>query len=545
MNRSKLLTILFFFIVLFSLISCSIAAKVPDSGNKRWQKYVTNCLDTMIDHGRDVYGPVKSPLFMAVLEVDTLVSPEKPEPLDSLLRLEGRITRRGERGSDVWMDQAMLRTMYDLSKITGEKKYAAEADTCLDYFMKVCVKKNGLFVWGSHLDWNCYEETIGGDRGPHEILINIPIWHEMYRINPEAVKREVDMIWRWHVYDKETGAHNRHDTGRSGVDFSFAGGSFVVAFSFMYSVTGEKHYMDKAKMIANWHWRHRNRRTNLTSENPSRDNPEKTGPYLYGRTFMTTISGPHAASLLRAYEISGEKYFYDVASSYLKAYDKYAWVEKEQTYYGMLNLDGTFTTADDVPDNMKNYPGSGKRIDPGHSIQPIGPVDVWPTTIYPLIFPLASAQSSIYAYEISVKKGKPDPVLLQSAKRWAIVIEKQLPAKTGWTLKEYLEEAMPKAKETGGTYPTNYARAISFYLHLYKATKTKKYLQLAEDIAGDAVNKLYVETVKNDPQGRPKTYGIFKGHPAKPYYETTGGVGMLLYALLELDNLDKDLDGAF
>jgi len=30
-----------------------------------------------------------------------------------------------------------------------------------------------------------------------------------------------------------------------------------------------------------------------------------------------------------------------------------------------------------------------------------------------------------------------------------------------------------------------------------------------------------------------------RGHPAKPYYEATDGVGFLLYALLELDQVEK------
>ena len=38
--------------------------------------------------------------------------------------------------------------------------------------------------------------------------------------------------------------------------------------------------------------------------------------------------------------------------------------------------------------------------------------------------------------------------------------------------------------------------------------------------------------------------GLFKGHAAKPYYETTNGVGLLLYALLELDSPEEALKGA-
>jgi hypothetical protein len=34
--------------------------------------------------------------------------------------------------------------------------------------------------------------------------------------------------------------------------------------------------------------------------------------------------------------------------------------------------------------------------------------------------------------------------------------------------------------------------------------------------------------------------GLFRGHPAKPYYEAADGVGYLLHALLELDLTLRD-----
>jgi hypothetical protein len=57
-------------------------------------------------------------------------------------------------------------------------------------------------------------------------------------------------------------------------------------------------------------------------------------------------------------------------------------------------------------------------------------------------------------------------------------------------------------------------------------TGEQKYLELAKKVANEAVSKLYYD-------------GLFRGHPAKPYYEATDGVGFLLYALLELDQVVK------
>ena len=57
---------------------------------------------------------------------------------------------------------------------------------------------------------------------------------------------------------------------------------------------------------------------------------------------------------------------------------------------------------------------------------------------------------------------------------------------------------------------------------MWRATKEPRYLKRAESLGRQAVSKLFEN-------------GLFKGHPAKHYYEATNGVGLLLWALLELD----------
>ena len=69
-------------------------------------------------------------------------------------------------------------------------------------------------------------------------------------------------------------------------------------------------------------------------------------------------------------------------------------------------------------------------------------------------------------------------------------------------------------------------------MHLYHATPDVRFLNLAKEVAHLAIDKLYVN-------------GLFKGHPAKPYYEATNGVGILLHALMELDALPQRWQNAF
>lgn len=489
-----------------------------------WREYVRNCLDQLIEHDRDVYGKVHTPLFMAVLDADTLRSPSKPMPLDYKVRLEERLHRRGERGSNLWYDQRLLRALYRMSELEGEDKYKQAADDYASYFLANCHKReienteydNGMLAWGTHVYWDCYKDCPGGDKngsGPHEILVFRAEWEPMYRLDPAEVEREVAGIWEHHVVDKTTGLFNRHDNGKKGCDFAFTGGPFMEAHAFMYKATGDPKYLARARTIAGWHWENRNRETNLTADSPG------LNERFDGKHTLTTVCGVHALHLLNSYRLTGDKFFYDAATTYIKAYDRYAWDEANQTYWAMLLLHGM-----PVPEQSK-----GKGYD---AYAPYGHIQPWRDLLYSYEFALAAGQAAIDAYELSVANGEPDQELLKIAKRWGGVMEQSLPPQIGHRWISEFEEAVPEMKESPGVYAEDYGRAISLFLHLYRATDDKRYLTLAENMAEEAVLKLYHNH-------------LFVGHPAKPYYETTDGVGLLLVALLELDAADEDLGGAW
>ena len=481
-----------------------------------WRAYVINCLDSLIDYGTDRYGSIQTPMLMCILDPELRGSPENPLLLDTIVYTEGRPHRRAMRGSNFWYDQATIRVMYRVSKLTGNPKYAEAADRYIDAVFEYAVKPNGLLVWGTHIYYDAYSDNQGGDtNGQHEILVYHPEWAELYRRNPTATRREIDGIWEWHICDHATGQHNRHDDKGCGCDFAFSGGSFTLACAFMYGQTKEAKYLERAKIIAGWHWRHRDPKTGLIP-----DAPHLAGQQFEGTYCMPTIPGPFASQLLKSYELTGDVWFRDVAVACIKAYDKYGYDERTKTYYAMLRLDGT-----PEPEQKK---GAGYDV-----WKPTGPVDVWKTTITSYDFPLLSAQSAIYGYELTALDGKPgDPELLAVARRWAGVIESNLPPKPGRRWKAELEAAMPELRKTGGSYAEDYGRTISFFVHLYNATKDARYRVIAEKVAREAVEKLYVK-------------GLFKAHPAKPYYEATQGVGILLHALLELDVLPEKWQGAF
>jgi hypothetical protein len=72
-----------------------------------------------------------------------------------------------------------------------------------------------------------------------------------------------------------------------------------------------------------------------------------------------------------------------------------------------------------------------------------------------------------------------------------------------------------------------YGQTISFFLQVYLLMGDDAHLKSACDVADESVARLYHN-------------GLFRGHPAKPYYEAMDGVGQLLYALLQLDRILAD-----
>ncbi len=490
-------------LIAVTLTAWSVAAyaeALPESKAKNYREAVRACLDNLLEFGTDRYGPVHTPMIMSVIDLRTKEAPREPEVLDGLVRSEGRLHRRNPGGADLWDDQPLLRTLYAMSKSSGDTRYAEAADAYIKSYFERARKPNGLLAWGSHIYYDAYTDAPGGDQdgaGPHETLVLCPQWDQMSRVAPDAVRAQIAGMWDWHVVDKSTGLFNRHDDRQQGCDFAFFGGALVQSFAHLNHENGDKDSLGWATLVMDNHWRMRNAETGLAPDAPS------TGARYDAHHCFTTVSGPHAAMLLKAFESSGEPRFRDVALTYIRAYDHYAWDDNAGRYHAMLTLDGE--------------PVAQEPKGPGYDAwKPTGFIDIWRAVMYSYEFPMVAAQTAVYAYEVTG-----DDAALQSANHWATNIRAEMPPGPGRRWGAELLEALPALKETGGTYAENYGRAISFFLGLYRATNHDADLKTAVALADEALEKLYTD-------------GWFRGHPAKPYYESTDGVAYLLYALLEL-----------
>jgi hypothetical protein len=485
------------FLTVLPAVELVSAAAQPPTGSYR--EPVRSCLDNLLTYGTDRYGPVKTPMLMSVIDVRTNEAPQEPLLLDGWVRSQERPGRRNPGGSDLWEDQPLLHALYRYGGLSNDPRYSRAADAYIASVFARARKPNGLLAWGSHLFYNAYTDQLDDDRhgNPHEILIHLAEWDAMWQVDPATVRREIEGIWQWHIANKETGQHNRHDDAAPGCDFAYSGGSFAHAFAFLYSKTGERVWLDRAKLVANWHWSHRNPQTNLAPDAPS------TGGRYDSTHCFTTVVGPHSAALLRCFEITNDAFFRDVAVAYAKAWLKYAWDEDAGLFYAALKLDGTPV--------LEHAKGAGYD-----AWMPTGYADTWPSDMYSYDFPLGAAETCVHAYELTG-----DTELLAGAKKWARHLRASLPPTIGRRWRKEIHAAMPEAEPKGGAYADGYGRAISFFVHLHRATGDHKDLDSARALADDALNKL-------------SENGWLKGHAGKPYYEATDGVGTLLCALLDL-----------
>jgi hypothetical protein len=477
--------------------------KHPPGVDKSYMAYVRECMDLLMAHGTDTYGPEHTPVLVSILDVQSRISPADPMALDEAWRVTRR-ERRNPAGANLLTDNALLKTMVHLSQVTDDGSYEEFANRYVDYYLRNLVDSNGLFWWGWHRHYDVFKDSMDGHAGNHHEIhaINCINWEYLWQRNREAVKKEIEALWQWHVINKQTGEINRHADGMKGCDFSMSSGAIMEAFSFLYTKTKDRLWLDRARLLADYYWERRNTETDLFPERPN------AGVDRFdGSSFVTNISGLYCHSLLKVYEMTGEDVFKDQAAAILKAYARYGFDEKSGQFWGALRLDGTPLPGPRLQDDYAQY-------------EPRGHLDLWEP--YAAGYQYASYTAQVYAYAYQLCR---EPIFLTTAERfaeWIIQTPPGSPETEQTWYREYTERF-----GRSGTYAGKYGRTISFYLHLFIITGEEKYLEEARAMADMAISKLYHK-------------GLFRGHSAKPYYEAMDGVGYLMYALLELELVWKD-----
>jgi len=197
------------------LIALALATHGAQGASTNFLETVRRYADTMIERGRDAYGPQKSGLLLSALDRTTLgLLRVRPAPPGGI--------RRGDRPGRAWvemnganpmLDQNLLRVFYALSEITGDARYANVADEELTWFFNHTMSpKTSLLPWGEHLSWDVVLDVpiSGGDEMMHEFARPWALWDRCFALAPEASAKFAQGLWEHQIADPKTGGFDRH-----------------------------------------------------------------------------------------------------------------------------------------------------------------------------------------------------------------------------------------------------------------------------------------------------------------------------------------------
>jgi hypothetical protein len=444
--------------------------------------------DVLIAHGRDMYGPKKTPLFVCQLDVETREIPPRETKMWST---SGRIGA-GPTMSNLQYDSDLIRLLHALTDLTGEKKYAAAATEYLTHHLAHLPDEKGNFPWGDHVGYDVVLDKRQGK--PDEFKITLPPWDRMYAVNAKATRGQIDAM-KLHVIDEtKSWAFNRHyPPGTTPHSMNSSGCAYIAAWAFLHAKTGEEKYLTWARSLAGYLWSLRNTETNLLASHPA--DPKFDCRSLGDRPTRTEYMGPwtwHASNLLIASEFVGPekgKAFRVQALAFYRAYTVRCRDEKT----GGLRQDFTLT---------------GKPR--GEPIRPYKPGDAaanWHRIL--LLLPA-------YAYGFKVTR--------EADLREAFdTFGRLLP------LDRFRDTAAPPLPIDA----TALARGIQALTMMHEATGEKGYLDKADVLARYALAKhlrkgLFV--------AGPPSSGRYRGKGIDPWktYSNRGGSNALALALLRL-----------
>ena len=159
--------------------------------------------DAMLDKSRANLPHKDLPLFPLALTRDTFQVPRIK--VGNLVT--ARVPQEFKTIANIHHDLNLYQIFYALTKITGDAKYAAEADRVIEYFLKHCQEpKYGFFCWGEHLGWDVLKNEPGGffvdkpgDSMIHEFYRPWIFWDKSWDMAPEACHRFSQALWRHQI----------------------------------------------------------------------------------------------------------------------------------------------------------------------------------------------------------------------------------------------------------------------------------------------------------------------------------------------------------
>ncbi|MFV1965739.1 MAG: hypothetical protein ACC628_09980 [Pirellulaceae bacterium] len=209
--------------------------------------------DAMLEHGRDTYGPRKTGMLLSALDRKTLKPLDTRPPAPAGVSEGSRPGPAGKPliGSNLQMDQNLLRLLYFLEGLSGEDRYPKAADAGLKWLLGSAQSpKTGLLPWGEHLSWDVMSDKVvcGAEEPLHEFSRPWMLWENCFRLAPDESKRFALGLWIHHVADQKTGEFSsrtdfERDGSRQATDSPGHAGFFIRTWAEAFAHTKDETFL--------------------------------------------------------------------------------------------------------------------------------------------------------------------------------------------------------------------------------------------------------------------------------------------------------------
>src|SRR5262245_14985371 len=146
--------------LLFSLVALSAQSAEPPKAPVPKSPYIAvvyRYADTMLEKGRDTYGPQATGLFLSALDRATLAPLTNRPAAPAGVRESDRVGAPDGPlvGANPQHDENLLRLLYLLSELTTKPKYRDAANDALKWFLQNARSSaTDLLPWGEHMSWD-------------------------------------------------------------------------------------------------------------------------------------------------------------------------------------------------------------------------------------------------------------------------------------------------------------------------------------------------------------------------------------------------------
>ncbi len=339
--------------LLGGLASSAVAQSVGDD----YLTVVRSFADSLLQHGIDRFGPRRTAMWAAVVDVRTGEVPQKGVPSVAGTRASDRAVG----GSNLYHDVATLRAFRVMSQLSGDPRYAQASDAYLaDALRYTTSSANGLLGWGEHLFYDLYQDRVRVDSAYgtnkdghmyHEFLVDTAPWPQLWAQDSVRTAAAIRGL-RHHFFDPKTQdfLFNRHAfwdktdyqppaTSQPWIKHS---GQYAYGYAFLYRQTGDPELLRRTAGVGSLYWNHRNPETGLTLSCISDKRVNARQFNLAGTTQL-------AYYMLKASDWAPEAGLREYAVALLNTAQHYAWDEKQKTYLTGMMPDGEPLPEGNVP----------------------------------------------------------------------------------------------------------------------------------------------------------------------------------------------------